>query len=475
MLSCFGIRKSHSRDGEREPLLPQYNDDTSRETRLHEKLHTYQMLRAVSKGYMPSNEQAIVHLRSLLSADVLNPDLLELSPSGRALIRSTKMWITQLIELLQHKSGQNQIQDFVWYLTKARLDIDFGEIGARAAASKAKADASATLASLRTVGSLLLTNSEFRVFLADLSTIAREIFRDTALTLADVSRRAGDQLQPSAEATDSLKHPSGSSEAGPTDEDLENQVQEVAQVVSSGAAEVVGEARHSIAEHVTGDEQKALLQRLKQAVLKLRKRPDYSESASTLSLLLRRYLAAYSKLTSDTVHAVEHEVGSSREADKSVDNFWQFMTSIGDREQWAQVEKSFKEVVEAGRSDPEFDKLTQELADLVQGMLTDPGFFDNAEERLQHVRTRVRRARINTASSITSLVRVKVAGLSLAADDVGYWIRLHSRLLRTTDEGLVNFHLDKRGMDIALDIEIGRDRVEEILSLRRGWPGSSSR
>ncbi|KND90888.1 hypothetical protein TOPH_04569 [Tolypocladium ophioglossoides CBS 100239] len=35
-----------------------------------------------------------------------------------------------------------------------------------------------------------------------------------------------------------------------------------------------------------------------------------------------------------------------------------------------------------------------------------------------------------------------------------------------TDEGLASFHLDERGIDITLDIEIGRDRIEEMVSLR---------
>ncbi|KAM4062669.1 Bactericidal permeability-increasing protein, alpha/beta domain [Hirsutella rhossiliensis] len=592
MLSCLGFGKSRRHDhGEREPLLPQYHDDTPRQARLHEKIHSYQMLRAMSQGYMPSNEQAIVHLRSLLSANLLNPDVSDLSTSGRALVSSTKLWITQLIDLLEHKNPHDQVQDFIWYMAKARLDIDVGDIGARAAASKAKADASATVASLKTIGSLLLTNSEFRLFLADLSTIGREVFRDAAFTLADVSRKAGDQLKPSEEATESLKHPDGGTETAPSDQELEGQVRQVAQVVSSGAAEVVGEAGHSLAEHVKGDEQQALIHRLKQAVLKLRKRPDYSESASTLSLLLQRYLVAYTRLTSDAVHAVEDEVGASRDADKAVDNFWQFLTTFGDREQWGQVEKSFKDVVDAGRSDPDFDKLAKELANLVQEMLTEPDFFDNAEERLKQLRARarevasrssmgesldgllknlhsairsvrddedieklfrtstriaqilspsgqytnsqlvddsinvfipllvqgvqhlpvprlevstpdvdlllenlvlepgktvnhssflpyrlqvsthndieVRKARFQTTSSMTTQLKVRIAGLSLAAADVGYWVRLHSGLLRTVDEGLVSFYLDERGIDIALDIEIGRDRIDQIVSLRR--------
>ena len=83
MSSCFGFRKSR-RDDEHQPLLPQYRDDTVMQRELHQKLHSYQMIRALGKGYMPSNEQLTINLRSLLAADILNPDNSDLSEIGRA-------------------------------------------------------------------------------------------------------------------------------------------------------------------------------------------------------------------------------------------------------------------------------------------------------------------------------------------------------------------------------------------------------
>ncbi|PHH91363.1 hypothetical protein CDD83_724 [Cordyceps sp. RAO-2017] len=594
MLSCFGCCGSRRRDGDdRQPLLPQYDDETALQTRLHEKLHTYQMLRAVSQGYMPSNEQVIVHLRSLLSADVLNPDM-ALSPSGRALVRTTKLWLTQLVDLLHGKNAEDQIQDFLWYLAKARADVDVGQVRARAAASKARADASATMASLRTVGSLLLTNSDFRLFLADLSTVGREVFRDAARTLADVSRKAGDRLEPSSETTESLKQTDGSTREPPSKQELEGPVREAAQVVEAGAAEVAAEAGHSLVEHMRGDEGRALVQRLKQTVLKLRQRTDYSESASTLSLLVKRYLDTYSQVAKDAAQAVGGEAGASRDADEAVANFWRFLTTLGDADKWEQVRQAFRQVVEAGRTDPDLDRLVRDLAKLVQEMLTKPEFFDDAEARLRLLRERareitsrsavadsvdgllkkldaawrsvgedeqlqglfrtsarmaqllspegeytnqqlvsdamhvfvpmavralqyvpvprlevstpdldlllenlvlepgrtvndtsflpyrlhvsthneveVRKHRFRTTSSMATVVKVRIAGLSLAAEDVGYWVRLHSGLLRTEDAGLVSFRLDERGIDVGLELELGRGEAEgdgEVVSLRR--------
>lgn len=147
--SCFGSdRRGSRRSAEQEPLLPQYNDETSLQRQLHQKLHTYQMVRALSKGFMPSNEQAIANLHTLLASDVLNPDNAQLSDSGQALVHYSKQWIKQLIQLLQDKNANDQIQDFIWYLSQARVSVDMEHIAERATKAKAKADSAAGMCSL---------------------------------------------------------------------------------------------------------------------------------------------------------------------------------------------------------------------------------------------------------------------------------------------------------------------------------------
>lgn len=585
MLSCLGFRRRH--DAEREPLLPKYNDDTALQIRLHEKLHTYQMLRALSKGYMPSNKQAITHLRSLLSADVLNPDASDLSDSGRALVRDIKLWLRQLIELLLNKNPEDQVQDFIWCLAKARLQVDTDDIGTRA--SQARADTSAVYQSLQTVGSLLLTNPDFRVLLSDLETITREVFRDTAFTLFATSRQAGEQLELSGPERQNLQHANGDSQPTPSKHDLQEDIQAAGKVLSEGASNVAREAEHSVIEHVTGDEEE-LAYRLKQVVTNLRKRPDCSDSVSALAMLLQRYLLAYSRATRDAADALEEDVTLNPQADQALHNFWLLVTSIGDRAEWKRVEVSLRSVVEHRKNDPNFDELIRQLANAVQDMLSEPDFFDNINERFNEIREtsrslasrstisddldalfsdlhsalqsvtqdadihrllrtssrvanllspagaytndellgdsinvfvpmaiqtvqyiplprlevvtpgmdllvenlvlepgrtvnqssflpfklnvstwnniEVRKARTGTTSTMEFLTTIKASGLSIAAEDMGFWLRLHSGLLRMMGEGMANFYLDERGLDISLDLEIGRDSLEKIIALR---------
>ena len=141
MYSCFGSRKARSSDTE--PLLPQYADDTTLQRRLHQKMHTYQMLRALSKGFMPSTEQLIINLRTLLASDVLNPDHPDLSDSGRRLLKFSKDWLKEFIDMLRHKNDQDQIQDFLWFLSKSRVSVDVEDLAQTVAKVRVKADSAA--------------------------------------------------------------------------------------------------------------------------------------------------------------------------------------------------------------------------------------------------------------------------------------------------------------------------------------------
>ena len=92
---------------------------------------------------MPSTEQTIINLRTLLASDVLNPDTTGLSDSGRKLTKYTKQFLKEFIDLLRNKNDGDQIQDFIWFLIHARMEVHTGDLIATATDTRAKADASA--------------------------------------------------------------------------------------------------------------------------------------------------------------------------------------------------------------------------------------------------------------------------------------------------------------------------------------------
>ncbi|KAI9675578.1 MAG: hypothetical protein M1817_000944 [Caeruleum heppii] len=588
MSSCFGFRKSSSDDTD--PLLPRYENETALQRRVHQKLHSYQMVRALTKGYMPSTEQLVINLRTLLASDILNTNNPELSDSGRLLLKHSKQWLTQFIELLRHKNDQDQIQDFIWFLSKSRVSVDVEDLANRASSVRAKADASAAYESLRTVGSLLLTNSDFRLFIGDLNVVGRQIFADTAFTFSDVAKDAGKQIEPSAEDSKKLQDPGSEDGPPPTSEDLQKEAKDISHTLVNGVSRTGEQAIKSARENTSGRQKETLLYRLKEAVTKLRQRNDYSDSVSTIALLLKRYAKVYSRAVDKTISTVQDDVDTNADLDRAVENFWSFLRSFGDAQAWNRMEEAFQNVMKHSSKDPEFEGLMNDVGNSVQKLLTDPDFFESANEKIEELRKKsqevgsnsslrqdanmflaqvqttlksvlddediakllettkkimtiispvnaatngellddslhvfiplfiqaiqyipiprvevsvpeidlllenliiepgktvnnssflpyklrvethndleIRKAKFRTTSKATSLVTVKIDGLSMRADELGFWLRAHSGLLRLADEGIASFQLDERGIDIHIDVELGKEKLEKILTLR---------
>jgi len=587
--SCFGLRKKDVSD--REPLLPQYEDDTTLQRQLHQKLHTYQMFRALSKGFMPSTEQAIINLRTILANDLLNNDNPDLSESGRRLVKFTRQWLQQFMDLLQHKNEEDQIQDLIWFLSKSRISVDVEDLTQRARQSKAKADTAAAYQSIKTVGSLLLTNSDFRTFLADLNVVGREIFKDSASKLSNVAEEAGKKLEPSEDQASAVKQPGKDAQLkAPTSEDLGNEVADVGQVVANGTAEVGKTAVESAQDKLSGDEGQTMLNRLKEAVTKLRQRNDYSDSVSTLSLLIKRYAMVYSRAAQEISDVAQQDTQQNAETDRAMKNGWALLTSFGDKKEWEKCEERFKTVMNHKENDPHFEQTMQDVGDSLQKLLTDPAFFDHAQAKFQELREKsqqagkgsklsddvnallqqlevtfqsvlqdqdihnlittsscifqilspinqssnmelvqdsinvfvplliaaiqyvpiprvevstpeidlllenliiepghtvnhtsflpyrlkvetyndfeLRKAKFRTTTSTTNLMTIKIDGMSAKADEIGFWLRAHSGFLRLADEGIASFALDDQGIDIHVDVEVCKEKLEQILTLK---------
>lgn len=435
-----------------------------------------------------------------------------------------------------------------------------------------------------------MTNSDFRLFLSDLNTIGRQVFADTANTISNVAEDAAKKIEPSAEDNNAVKNPGNERGEPPTNEDLEADAVEIADVVTNGFKKTGREAGASLKENVTGDQKETLINRLKAAVTKLRKRDDYSDSVSTIGLLIQRYAKVYSRAVDDTISTVQDDVDTNEELDRAVKNGWSLLSSFGDKKEWEELETRFNKVMEHSQKDPEFESMMNEVAASVQKMLTDPDFIESAENKLEDLKEKskevgndsplrqdidaliaqsrktldsvlndtdvskllqtslqiwniltptntdsntelftdtytvfipllisaiqyipiprievavpeidlllenlilepgrtinntsflpfrlkvetyndltIHKRRFRTVSTVASLVTVKVQGLSIRADEVGFWLRAHKGLLRLADEGIASFELDDRGIDIEMDVEVGKERLEKVLTLR---------
>ena len=141
MWSCCKSRKAAT--AERQPLLQHTQDETTLQHRLRDKLHTYEMIQALSQGFLPSTNQLTGHLRALISSDLLNPDNPTLSMSGRQLARDCRACIRIFIGILHEKNGDDYLQEFIWQFSQSKASLDVAALERQASTTKAHADTAA--------------------------------------------------------------------------------------------------------------------------------------------------------------------------------------------------------------------------------------------------------------------------------------------------------------------------------------------
>lgn len=117
-------------------------------------------------------------------------------------------------------------------------------------------------------------------------------------------------------------------------------------------------------------------------------------------------------------------------------------------------------------SAPEIDLLIENLILEPGDTINDSSFFPFRLRFETQNNVEIRKGRHRNTASLESFATIKIEGITMRADDVGYWFRLHKGLLRFSESGLAGFQMDSRGMDIYIDVEFGKNRVDKIVSLR---------
>ncbi|KAL1952751.1 hypothetical protein VTO42DRAFT_4292 [Malbranchea cinnamomea] len=590
MWSCCRSRKPQS--GETEPLLPQHENETTLQRRLDEKLRLYEMLRALSRGFLPTTEQCVAQLRVLLASDLLNPNNPGLSLAGRQLARDCRACLRTFMDVLQEKNGKDQLQEFLWQFSQSKASVDRDDLAARASMARARADTAAAYDSVRVVGKLLLTNSDFRRLVNDLSTVGRNIYSDAAGSLSAAAIKASEETAPSEAEQHAVVSGSEEGAEPPSTDQISENVQQVAHATTEALEQTGRDTFQSAKENLSGEQRNALLSRLKQAVINLRNRNDYTTSVSTLSELIQRYGRIYSHAIDVTVSAAEEDVEFNEELRTAIRNLWEFLGTFGDHEEWKRLEESFHKLIRQSEKSPGFKALVDDISVAVHNFLTDPSSLDSANSTIEKIKEKSKeaysgQARENTdeflqqlkktlksvaqdksvnrliktckkladdfsvayykdrttipadvfhifiplliraiqhipiprveisepemdllleniilepghtlhnssflpvkvllstkvdfelrkthskeaATAMTNLVTFSMYGLNVSAKEFGYWIRVHCPPFFPyfADEGIASFILDERGIDISVDVEIGRERLEQIVSLR---------
>ncbi|KAL1628607.1 hypothetical protein SLS56_005716 [Neofusicoccum ribis] len=179
-------------------------DTQVKEKDVNNKLQLYGIYSAFTNGKVPSNKQADVALNSALSHKVLASPSKKLSSDGQKLVGDLKDVIEAAKVLLLTKNDGNLLQDFIWQTQQ----ISGGDVKApNAPVDKdiAKQHGNEALEGLRTLGTLLISNGQFRKLLNDASIIVRDMAGDAATKTASSVKPKEEQLsqidEPAADNT----------------------------------------------------------------------------------------------------------------------------------------------------------------------------------------------------------------------------------------------------------------------------------
>ncbi|KAL8998295.1 MAG: hypothetical protein Q9169_002609 [Polycauliona sp. 2 TL-2023] len=172
-----------------------------KEADVNQKLQLYGIYSAFANGKVPSNKQIDVALNSAIASKPLANPSSKLSPEGRHLVADLRDVIEQAKILLLTKNEGNLLQDFSWqtrFVSGSGAQVP----GAPIDKSTAQQHGNQALDGLRTLGTLLISNGQFRKLLSDATILLRDIAGDAAQNAANRVNPSQDQLSQIDQAAD---------------------------------------------------------------------------------------------------------------------------------------------------------------------------------------------------------------------------------------------------------------------------------
>ncbi|KAI1911860.1 hypothetical protein LOZ52_005986 [Ophidiomyces ophidiicola] len=281
-----------------------------REKDINKKLQLYGIYSAFKNGKVPSNKQIDIALNSALESKALATPSDKLSEEGRVIVRDIRDVITHTRNLALVKNEGNLLQEFIWDAERfkrpeiATPEKPFDKEGA-------KQHGQQVTEGLKTLGTLLVTNGEFRKLLNDATLLIRDMASDSAQKAANFIRPPADQLsqidQPAAEnvwherpdmSKDGLKarwkqrtqkdKESGGVEPqnGAANGDMTAEVKEEA---NKRRREMTEKTKEFLATKMPQERREQTVWRMKKMIVEIQGHSDYQQAIETLLSLAETY------------------------------------------------------------------------------------------------------------------------------------------------------------------------------------------
>ncbi|KAH7912681.1 hypothetical protein BJ138DRAFT_1147826 [Hygrophoropsis aurantiaca] len=169
-------------------------DKKLKEEDVDRKIRFYGVIEAFRQGRMPDNKQIDETLRYLEKTSPVNLD--ELSPDGRKLIQDSRDIIETARVMVREKNADELFQNFVWHTRDVNLSgakKDPNEV-VSVDRSKVDDDSRQAVRHLRTILTIVMTNSEVRKLLSDFSIIGRDLLAKGASVAVENLRPGEEEL-----------------------------------------------------------------------------------------------------------------------------------------------------------------------------------------------------------------------------------------------------------------------------------------
>ncbi|EKD19889.1 hypothetical protein MBM_01841 [Drepanopeziza brunnea f. sp. 'multigermtubi' MB_m1] len=174
---------------------------------VNRKLQFYGIATAFQNGKVPSNDQIDIALNSFLASSPIASPSKKLSAEGQALVADFRAVVKQAQYMLLTKNDGNILQDFIWQCQKLGSSSNYTLPGAPVDKDRAKQHGNEALEGLRTLGTLIISNGQFRKLLNDATILIRDIAGDAAQKTANkVNPNEDDLAQIDRPADDNTWH-----------------------------------------------------------------------------------------------------------------------------------------------------------------------------------------------------------------------------------------------------------------------------
>ncbi|KAK6851883.1 hypothetical protein PG995_012008 [Apiospora arundinis] len=402
-------------------------DVKQKEADVNRKLQIYGIINAFQAGKVPSNDQIDVALNSFLASKALANPSSKLSTEGRALVGDFREVVQQAKNLLLSKNEGNLLQDFVWQTTQFNPQ-DVSAPGVPVNKETAQQHGNQALDGLRTLGTLIITNGQFRKLLNDATILLRDMAGDAAANTANKVRPDGDALnqidRPAQDNTwhdapninkDDLKSQlqtfykgnpkedakdaaaAGVNAAQPTTGGLNDQAaqqaaqgtaqerlhentseadrQQAAEVKEKGketAAQYRERTKQYLAKKMPEERREQTIWRLKKMVLECQQHPDYQQAITTLLDLAEQYGGHAKKVTAGATGTVQQGRSGLAQAEADLKTLIErFANGTSSDDLWSSIQT----IYEDADRDPELKDWFKSMDKYVRRCLQEQGYI----------------------------------------------------------------------------------------------------